>query len=165
MTKYSDYFHARGIRTTSLFVGGMSGLMTGILLGWQFGLLSGAIIALASSFLLPLMLYREDRPYVRIKESIASSFLVDERVRFTVRKGVVGGYFLLTDDRMIFLSLEGGEHRLELSREDVQMIIAEASMTLRIYLNNTQFVRMMSGMSEEICEILRQHGWSVSDAR
>lgn len=163
--KYSDYFHARGIRTTSLFVGGMSGMMVGLLLDWRFGLLSGAVIALATSFLLPLMLYREDQPYVKIKESIAPSFLVDERVRFTVRKGVVGGYFLLTEDRMIFLSLENGEHRLELSRKDVQMIIAEAGMTLRIYLNNTQFIRMMSGVSEEICEILRQHGWSVSDQR
>jgi hypothetical protein len=163
--KYSDFFHARGIRTTSLFVGCMSGLMVGLLLNWQYGLLSGAIIALISSFLLPLMLYREERPYTKIKESIAPSFLVDERVRFTVRQGSVGGYFLLTDDRMIFLSLERGEHRLELSRKDVQMIIAEAGVTVRIYLNNTQFIRMMSGMSEEICEILRQHGWSVSDAR
>ncbi len=163
--KYSDYFHARGIRTTSLFVGSLSGLMVGLLINWQYGLLSGAIIALVSSFLLPLMLYREDRPYARIKESIAPSFLVDERVRFTVRDGTVGGYFLLTDDRMIFLSLERGEHRLELSRKDVQMIILEAGVTLRIYLNNTQFIRMMSGVSEEICEILRQHGWSVSNPR
>ena len=102
---------------------------------------------------------------MRIKETLGTSFLLDERVRFTVQGGTVGGFFLLTDDRMIFLSLERGEHRLELTRGEVCSIIPEEHMTVRIYLNNTQFIRIISGVSEEICDVLQQNGWTVSNQK
>ena len=158
--KYGDYFHARGIRTTSLFFGGVSGLMTGIVTNWQYGVLCGAIVALLSSFILPWRLYLADKPYARIKEKMGVRFLFDERVRFTVRGGTVGGYFILTDNSLVFLSLERGEHRLELSREDVQKIDLGENMTISIFLNDKQFIRVVSGDCEEMYEVLRENGWT-----
>ena len=161
--KFSDYFHARGVRIVSLLFGGMVGLSTGLFTGWRIGVLAGAITAVLASLILPIRLYREDKPYLRIKEKINLPMLFDERVRFTIRNGTVGGYFILTQESMIFLSLENGDHRLELSRSDVQAIKLGENMTISIYLNNKQFIRVITGSCDQIYDILLENGWRAEE--
>lgn len=160
--KYSDYYFSTGVRIRAILFGVLSGAIVWFLLGWQWGVLFGAIGALLHSFILPLMLYREDLPYIRLKNTLPKPFLIDARVRFTVKDGTVGGFFVLTDHSMIFLSLERGNHRLELSRKDVRSVIGNEDFTISIFLNDTQFIRVMSTATEEMLDILRQNGWSVS---
>ena len=157
--KYSDYFHARGIRITSVFYGALVGLTIGMFTNWQYGLLGGAVVSLLASFVLPLRLYLEEKPYVRIKKTMNPPFLLDQRVRFTVRGGTVGGYFILTQTSMILLSLERGDHRLELKPTDVKSIRMGEDMTISIFLNEKQFIRVISGDCKEIYGVLRENGW------
>lgn len=161
--KFSDYFFETGVRIRAVMSGLMTGSMIGLLLGnWQYGVLTGAIVTLLYSLILPVILYRADLPYLRLKDKLQKPFLIDARVRFTVKDGSVGGFFVLTDRAMIFLSLERGDHRLELSKTDVKSVIRNDDMTISIFLNNTQFVRVMSATTEEIFQVLRENGWSVS---
>ncbi|MBQ9783913.1 MAG: hypothetical protein IJW29_00250 [Clostridia bacterium] len=162
MMKFSDYYLASGMRWSSLSSGVMFGIAAGLIFGWQIGVLVGAVVALICSFVLPLSAYLRDRPYIRIKKTLTQPLLIDERVCFTVRDGTVNGFMVLTNDAMIFLSLERGDHRLELSREDVRYISCEEGVTVNVFLNEKQFVRVISGACEEICEILRENGWTVT---
>lgn len=159
--RFSDYFGAPGGRILSVLFGLITGGITGFLLGWQIGVLAGASVTLLISIILPILLYRADIPYARIKETIKSKFLFDERVRFTLRGGKsVGGFFILTEKTMIFLSLENGNHRLELSREEVKSVVLEENeCSLKIFLNNTQFIQVVSGVCYEMYGILRENNW------
>ena len=158
--KFSDYYLSSGSRTLSIFVGCIAALFVGIFTGWQIGLLVGCTVVILTSFVLPLVLFLQDRPYAAIKKTFKQPFLFDERVRFTVKDGTVGGFFLLTDESMIFLSLEHGDHRLELSRNDVRSVVLSENMTISVYLNEKQFVRVISGVCEELYEVLREQGWT-----
>ena len=160
---FSDYFFARGVRVVSTVFGIFVGAIVWVFGGWRYGVLVGATVTLLTSLALPVVLYREDRPYIRIKETFKQPFLLDERVRFTLRQGTVGGFFVLTDERMILLSLENGEHRLELSRQDVHSVVQSENLTINIYLNNKQYIRLLSGVSDEICAVLRENGWNVTN--
>ena len=146
----------------SITYGLMLGIPAGFLFDWKIGVLVGAVVALICSVLLPVIAYLQDRPYIKIKKTLAQPLLLDERVRFTVKDGTVGGFMVLTEKTMIFLSLERGNHRLELAREDVRYISCEEGVTISIFLNEKQFVRVISGVCGEICEILRENGWSVT---
>lgn len=159
--KFSDYYLAPASRVIAGFLGILSGLTVGLFTNWQYGVLAGGAVAILASVLIPWKVWREEKPYNRLKEKIKGPFLIDKRVRFSVKGGSVGGYFILTDESMIFLSVEDGEHRLEFSRTDVESIVLGNDMTVRVYLNDKQFVRMMSNMVEEIGEILRRNGWRV----
>ena len=160
--KFLDYYLSNGARVLSTIIGILSGVAVGFICGvWQYGVLAGAVTTLLASVLVPLRLYREDIPYLKIKETMKQPFLVDERVRFTVQGGTVGGFFILTDSSMVFLSLERGDHRLELSREDVVSVTCEQNTMINIFLNNKQYIRVISGVCLEICEVLRENGWSV----
>lgn len=161
--KFSDYFLSHGVRVVSTVFGIFVGAIVWVFGGWQYGVLVGAIVTLVTSVFLPVTLYLEDRPYIRIKESFKQPFLLDERVRFTLRQGTVGGFFVLTDERMILLSLEKGDHRLELSRGDVVSVVKSENMTISIFLNNKQYIRLISGVCEEICAVLRENGWNVTN--
>lgn len=161
--KFSDYFFARGVRVVSTVFGIFVGAIVWVFGDWRYGVLVGAVVTLVTSLTLPVALYREDRPYIRIKETLKQPFLLDERVRFTLRQGTVGGFFVLTDESMILLSLENGDHRLELSRNDVCSVVLSENMTISIYLNNKQYIRLLSGVSEEICTVLRENGWNVTN--
>ena len=158
---FSDYFSAPGGRILSVLLGLIAGGVVGLFFGWQIGVLAGAGTTLLISILLPIMLYRADVPYARIKATIKSKFLFDERVRFTVRGGrTVGGFFILTDKTMIFLSLEEGDHRVELTREQVKSIVLEENeYSIKIFLSNKQFIRVMSGVCYEMYGILRENNW------
>ena len=158
--KYSDYLLMPGSRTLATFFGVLAGGLTAIFLGWQVGVLVGASGAILLSFLLPFLAYREDIPYNKIKETLAQPFLFDERVRFTLAQGSVGGYFILTNASLILLSLENGSHRLELKREDVRRIEVDQRRALRIYLNDTKFVQVLSAYSQEMFDVLSENGWT-----
>ena len=158
---FGDYFSAPGVRILSVIIGLMIGGVTGIFTGWQIGTLVGATAVLIVSVLLPIALYRADVPYEKIKQTIAGNFLFDERVRFSVRGGkTVGGFFILTEKAMVFLSLEQGNHRLELSRTDVKsVVLEEEQFSIKIFLNNTQFIQVVSGACRELYGILRDNQW------
>lgn len=161
--KFSEYFFDTSVRVRAVLSGLMTGCLIGLLLeSWQYGVLTGAIVTLLYSLILPVLLYRADLPYLRLKDTLPKPFLIDARVRFTVKDGSVGGFFILTDRTMIFLSAERGNHRLELSRSDVKSVIRNDDLTMSIFLNQTQFVRVMSATTEEILQTLRENGWSVS---
>lgn len=158
--KFSDYFLAPGVRILSAIIGIPVGIITWIFTDWRFGILVGASVALILSVAVPCLLFWEDRPYNRIKKTLAKPFLFDQRVRFTVSGGTVGGYFILTDQSIIFLSVERGNHRLELSRTDVKSIVLGEDSTISFFLNNTQFVKVISAISEDLFYILRENGWN-----
>ena len=157
--KFLDYYLSSGVRVISLFFGAVAGLLVGLFTDWKIGTLAGAGVTILSSVVLPIVLYCEDRPYAKIKETIKASFLIDERVRFTVKDGTVGGYFLLTDDQLILLSLDKGEHRLELTRENVTSVILGDQITLNIFLNQKQYIRVISGVCHEMYDVLTREGW------
>ena len=97
-------------------------LITSLFAGWKYGILIGAIATLAISLILPILFYVVFLPYKRMKKEIAGVFLFDEPVRFTVKRGTVGGFLVITEKRMVFLSGEADEKSLELSREQVRLI-------------------------------------------
>jgi len=158
--KFADYFFAPGVKIRSVMFGITVGFMTGMLWeNWQIGVLAGAVVALLTSFTYPLRAYLSDAPYEKIKNTLHRPFLLDQRVHFTVANGAVGGFFVLTESSMVFLSLERGNHRLELSREDVRRIALEGSTTLCIFMSETKFVRVISANCEEIYQILLDNQW------
>ena len=159
--RFSDYFGTSGSRILSVLFGLLAGGASALFLGFLIGVLIGAIVTLLTSFILPYLLYRADIPYEALKNAIVAPFIFDERVRFTVRGGrSVGGFFILTDQSMIFLSVEQGKHRLELSREDVKSVVLEEDRyTIRIFLNHTQFIQVVSGVCIEMYDVLRENRW------
>ena len=158
---FADYFQAPGVRGLSVVLGLIAGSVLAFFLSWQIGVLAGALITVVLSIAFPVAFYRADKPYRKIKETLKRPFLVDERVRFTVHGGrSLGGFFVLTEKAMVFLSLEKGEHRLELSRKDVKsVILAQEQFSLRIFINNTQFIEVTSGVCGEIYDVLRENHW------
>ena len=162
--KLSDYFFSSGVRALSVVAGLIGGFGMGFFTEWRIGLLAGLVIVLLTSIILPIVLYLQDLPYERKKKQLNKDFLLDVRVRFTVQGGsTVKGFFMLTDESMIFLSLDGGEHLLELQRKDVHTIRLGDPVTINIFLSEKQYVRIISGLGEELFESLRENGWSVSD--
>ena len=101
--KFSDYYLAPASRTVSIFLGLLGGTTVGLFTGWQYGVLFGCAIAILASVIVPWRIYRAEKPYLRIKETLRGPFLIDRRVRFSIKGGSVGGYFILTNESMIFL--------------------------------------------------------------
>lgn len=160
--KFLDFYLSSGTRTLSIFIGTLVGLVTSLFTDWKIGTLTGACVVILASVVIPIMLYREERPYTKAKEAINQPFLIDERVRFTVKEGTVGGYFLLTDDKLILLSMDKGEHRLELTRDAITSVILGDQITLSIFLNQKQYIRVISGVCEEMYGVLSREGWIKS---
>lgn len=161
--KFSDYYLAPASRLVAATLGILSGVVGGIFWGWQYGVLFGAGVAILASVIVPLHVYLAEKPYLRIKETLKGPFLIDRRVRFSIKGGSVGGYFILTHESMIFLSMEHGEHRLEFSHDDVQYVVLGSDMSIRVYLNDKQFVRIVTDVINEVGEVLRENGWSVRE--
>ena len=162
--RFIDYFQAPGARVLAVFLGILIAAAVYFFADWRLALLCGASVALILSLLLPIVFYRIDILYQRIKKTILQPLLVDERVRFTVKGGkTLGGFFVLTEQSMILLSLEDGDHRLELSREDVKsVILAQDRYSIRIFLNDTQFIEVLSGVYQELYDILLENNWNVA---
>lgn len=161
--KFTEFLTAPFLRSFAIRIGIFVGIGAWIFLDWQYGILIGAIVTLLASLILPVIFYVKFLPYERMKRALTRPFLFDEPVRFTVKKGTVGGFFILTEKSMIFLSRECEKNELTLSREDVQSVRRGHNFTISIYLNNTQFIRVFSNDSEGILDILRENGWNVTE--
>ena len=159
--KFSNYYLASGSRILSLAIGLVAGGIAGLFTDIRLGILIGAGITIVASFVLPLRLYLSDKPYDKLKAELSGPFLFDERVRFTVKSGSMGGFFVLTENQMAFLSLDHGEHCVKLSKKEVRSVTIDEEGLLNIFLNDTQYIRVISGVSQELFEIIRDNGWNV----
>ncbi len=160
--KLSQFFTLPGIRAFSVRTGIIVGIAVCIFSNWRFGVLIGAVVTLLSSLILPFVFYIKLLPYAKLKKNFPQPFLFDEPVRFTVKKGTVGGFFILTEKSMIFLSKECSNSTVELTRDKVRAVSLGKNFTIEIQIGNTQFIRVFSGACEELIEILRTNGWNVT---
>ncbi|MBQ3013788.1 MAG: hypothetical protein IJD75_01455, partial [Clostridia bacterium] len=88
---------------------------------------------------------------------------LDAPVRFLAKRGMVGGFFLLTESNMVLLSDEKEKPALELSQKDVQSVaLGEDVGVVDIYLDQKQFIRFVCAIDEELVEALAEHGWNVT---
>lgn len=163
--KFRDFFTAPTIRATAVrfgvFVGIIMALFTNM--DWRYAVIIGATVALLASVLLPLAMYIKLLPYKRFKESLGRRVLIDAPVRFLAKKGMVGGFFLLTESNLVLLSDEKEKSALELSQKDVDTIaLGDDVGVVDIYLDKKQFIRFVCAIDEELVEILAQHGWNVT---
>jgi len=166
--KFSNYFHSPAVRVSAsvigIFIGAsvaLAGTLTGWYTGWIWGVLAGAGTALILTVAIPLAVWRADAPYRRIKSTIKPPLLLDQPVRFIVKNGLLSGYLVLTKDSIVLLSLDRGDHRMELSRDDVKSILlGEDDNAISIFLNNTQYIRIFSAACEEIFETFEREGWN-----
>ena len=159
MRKFSDYLFAPGVRPLSIGAGVLIGLGTSLFTDWITGGFVGAVAVLVLSFAIPLTVFLQDIPYNRIKSQLPKPFIFDERVRFDARGANVSGYFILTEEKMIFLALEKGKHRLELSKGDVCRISKDENFCINIYLNEREFVRVQTPVVDEMLRVLAEKGW------
>lgn len=159
--KYSDFFLSAASRSTSAILGLLTGVAVGIFAGWEYGILFGVAAAILLSVILPLIAYRRILPYEKLKAKIQGPFLFDEQVVFHSPKGSFGGFFLLKDASMVLMTLGKGKMSMELSREDVRTVMLDDDMTLRIFLNDTQYICIFTDVAAEIFSALAAHGWST----
>lgn len=158
---FSQAFTSPAVRAFSIRIGIMAGLITALFAGWKYGVLVGAIATLAIALILPLLFYLAFLPYQRMKKEIRGEFLFDEPVRYTVKKRTVGGFLVITESAMVFLSGETAAKRLEVSRDQVLRVIAGEQLTVDVYLNEKQYIRVSSEAYEEILDILQKQGWNT----
>ncbi len=160
--KLFDYFRLPHVRILSVVLGVFCAVPLLLFFDWRYALLIGACVTLLASLVIPILLYREERGYERIKNTIQQPFFIDERVRFTIPKGSIGGYLVLTDSSLILLSTEKGKHRLELTRSQIsKIVVGEEMISLRIYISNTHFIQVFSGACQEMYHILLEKGWGT----
>ena len=163
--KFSEFFTAPTIRSTALRIGVIVGATMALFtnIDWRYAVIIGAAVALLASVLLPTIMYIKLLPYKRFKESLGRPVLLDAPVRFLAKRGMVGGFFLLTDHNLVLLSDEKEKPALELSHSDVASIsLGEEEGVIDIYLDQKKFIRFVCAIDEELMEILSQHGWNVT---
>ena len=163
--KFSEFFNAPAIRTAAIRLGVIVGAIMAFFtdLDWRYAVMIGAGTALLASVLLPLAMYIKLLPYKRFKESLGRPVLMDAPVRFLAKRGMVGGFFLLTESNLVLLSEEKEKPALELSQNDVETIaLGDDVGVVDIYLDQKQFIRFVCAVDEEIVEMLAQHGWNVT---
>lgn len=163
--KFSEFFSAPSIRATAIRFGVIVGVIMALFtdIDWRYAVITGAVVALLASVLLPLIMYIKLLPYKRFKESLGRPILLDAPVRFLAKRGMVGGFFLLTESNMVLLSDEKEKPALELSHKDVQSIaMGEDVGVIDIYLDQKQFIRFVCAIDEELVELLAEHGWNVT---
>lgn len=159
--KFTDFFFSTASRSTAAMMGLLLGVAVGIFAGWEYGVLSGVALAILLSVILPLTAYCRVLPYEKLKAKIKGPFLFDERVLYRSPKGSFGGFFLLTDGSMVLMTIGKGRMSMELSREDVRSVLLDDEMTLRIFLNETQYICILSEVAAEIFKALSANGWST----
>ena len=162
---FKDFFTAPHIRSTAIRLGITSGAILAIFtkMDWRYAVLIGALVAILVSVILPIAMYIKLLPYKRFKESLGRPVLIDAPVRFLAKRGMVGGFFFLTDDNLVLLSDEKEKPALELSQKDVTSIaLGEDDGVVDIYLDQKQFIRFVCAIDEEVIDILQKHGWNVT---
>lgn len=161
--KFSDYFFSPGVRGSATFAGLFSGVALGMFTRWEYGIIAGAGVAILVTLILPLVMYLQDLPMRRVRARLTGPFHFDEQVLFRSPRGAFGGYFLLTDASLILLTREkNGKACMELSRDDVRSVSIDDRTTLRIFLNETQYICVLCGAAEEIFEFLSRNGWNTA---
>ncbi len=163
--KFSEFFSAPAVRAAAIRMGIFTGIIVGIFtdIDWRYAVIIGASVALLTSVLFPLVMYIKLLPYKRFKESLGRTILVDAPVRFLAKRGMVGGFFLLTESNMVLLSEEKEKPALELTQKDVHSVtLGEEIGVVDIYLDQKQFIRFVCAIDEEIAEALEKHGWNVT---
>lgn len=165
---FASYFRMRGMHTLAVMIGGfvgsavaLLGELTGMYRGWIWGLLIGAGVILFLSVVFPLMLWASDAPYRRIVKAVGKPTVYEHPVRFAIQGGEMNGYVALMKDTMILLSVEHGNPRLDLKRDDIQMIrLSEDRNALDLFLSATKLIHISSTEAEEIFEVLQREGWN-----
>ena len=163
--KFSEFFTSPTVRSTAIRFGVIAGSILAIFtnIDWRYAVIIGAAIAILASVLLPLIMYIKLLPYKRYKESLGRRVLIDSPVRFWGKRGMVGGFFLLTESNLVLLSDEKEKPALELTQKDVNSIaLGEDVGVIDIYLDQKQFIRFVSAIDEEIVEMLAKYGWNVT---
>ena len=163
--KFSEFFTSPMVRSTAIRFGVIVGAILAIFtnIDWRYAVIIGAAVAILASVLLPLIMYIKLLPYKRYKESLGRRVLIDSPVRFLAKRGMVGGFFLLTESNLVLLSDEKEKPALELTQKDVNSIaLGEDVGVVDIYLDQKQFIRFDSAIDEEIVEMLAKHGWNVT---
>ncbi len=163
--KFSQFFTSPTMRAAAIRMGVIVGAIMALFtdMDWRFAILTGAVVALLASVLLPLAMYIKLLPYKKFKESLGRPVLLDAPVRFLAKRGMVGGFFLLTESNLVLLSEEKEKPALELTQKDVQSIaLGEDIGVVDIYLDQKQFIRFVCAIDEEIVETLEKHGWNVT---
>jgi hypothetical protein len=163
--KFSEFFTAPSIRASAIRFGVIVGVIMALFtnIDWRYAVIIGAAVALRASVILPLAMYIKLLPYKKFKESLGRPILIDAPVRFLAKRGMVGGFFLLTDRNLVLLSDEKEKPALELSQKDVSTIaLGEDVGVIDIYLDQKQFIRFVSAIDEEIVDALAEHGWNVT---
>ena len=163
--KFSEFFTAPTMRAAALRTGITVGAIVAIFtqMDWRYAVLIGAVVALLASVVLPLAMYIKLLPFKKFKESLGRPILLDAPVRFLAKRGMIGGFFLLTEENLVLLSEEKEKPALELTQKDVASIaLGEDVGVVDIYLDQKQFIRFVSAIDEEIVETLEKHGWNVT---
>lgn len=163
--KFNQVFTAPSMRAAAIrmgvIVGGIMALFTDM--DWRYAILTGAVVALLASVVLPLAMYIKLLPYKKFKESLGRPVLLDAPVRFLAKRGMVPGFFLLTESNLVLLSEEKEKPALELAQKDVASIaLGEDVGVVDIYLDQNQFIRFISAIDEELVEALEKQGWNVT---
>jgi MFS family permease len=163
--KFSEFFTAPTMRAAALRIGITVGAIMAIFtqMDWRYAILIGAVVALLASVILPLAMYIKLLPFKKFKESLGRPILLDAPVRFLAKRGMIGGFFLLSEENLVLLSEEKEKPALELTQKDVASIaLGEDVGVVDIYLDQKQFIRFVSAIDEEIVETLEKHGWNVT---
>ena len=161
--KFSEFFTAPTVRSTAIRFGIIVGAILAIFIDWRYAVIIGASVALLASVLLPLAMYIKLLPNQKFKESLGRRVLIDAPVRFLAKRGMVGGFFLLTESNLVLLSDEKEKPALELTQNDVAMVsLGEDVGVIDIYLDQKQFIRFVCAIDEEIIDALAEHGWNVT---
>lgn len=160
--KYSDYFLSPATRWFGTCAGLLTGVLTGLFTRWEYGVIGGVSVAVLVTLILPFVLYLQNLPLERLKAKLKGPFLFDERVLFRSPRGAFGGYLILTDGTMVLLTQGKGKTCMELTREDVRSVCLEDETTLRVFLNETQYICILCGAAAEIFESLASQGWHTA---
>ena len=163
--KFSEFLTAPALRSTAIRFGITVGAILAIFteMDWRYAVITGAAVALLASVLLPLAMYIKLLPYKKYKESLGRRVLIDAPVRFLAKRGMVGGFFLLTESNLVLLSEEKEKPALELTQKDVETVaLGEEVGVVDIYLDQKQFIRFVCAIDEEIINALAEHGWNVT---
>lgn len=160
--KYSDYFLSPATRWIATCAGLLSGSLTWMFTRWEYGMIGGVTVAVLVTLILPFVMYLQNLPIERLKAKIKGPFLFDEQVLFRSPKGAFGGYFILTDGSMVLMTRGREKTCMELTREDVRSVRLDDDNTLRVFLNETQYICILCGVAEEIFESLASQGWHTA---
>ena len=157
--KLRDYFAAPGVRILSVILGVLAGGGVALFKGAILGGLVGAVVVLFSSVFFPVWAYLKELPFNKMKKQLPQPLLLDERVDFVINGKRLYGFFVLTEDRMVMIAESDGKHRMELPREEVVRVVKEDNYSIKIYVNQQDFIQIQTPTFEKVYSVLAEKGW------